>query len=169
MRRCTTRFIGIRLSRFEACVAVRGNPSRIREAEEVRAGAADALPEAEESHPLDDSSEDINSNIVASGTRFPELRAVSTLAPGCMLVSVWLIHFRRQNADKEPLKVINIPKAVLFRTLSLNRSPELIDASCWYLLINRSVCVPFPTPGAPTSIILAAFLRRFATIDILFP
>ena len=31
-----------------------------------------------------------------------------------------------------------------------------MDESCGNLFIKRSVCVPFPTPGAPTSITRAA-------------
>lgn len=54
----------------------------------------------------------------------------------------------------------DIPISVLLRMFSRNKSPELIDASCGYLLISLSVWVPFPTPGAPTRMIRAAFLNR---------
>jgi hypothetical protein len=49
-----------------------------------------------------------------------------------------------------------IPRGVRSLTFFLSRSPELIDASCGNFFIKRSVCVPFPTPGAPTRITRAA-------------
>jgi hypothetical protein len=51
---------------------------------------------------------------------------------------------------------VHAPRGVLSRTFLRRRSPELMDDSCGNLCIKRSVCVPFPTPGAPTSMILAA-------------
>lgn len=49
-----------------------------------------------------------------------------------------------------------VPKGVRLRTLSLNRSPELIEASWGNRLSMRSDCVPLPTPGAPMRIMRAA-------------
>ena len=54
---------------------------------------------------------------------------------------------------------MHVPKGVLLRTLSRNKSPELIDDNSGNRFIKRSVCVPLPTPGAPTSIIRAALER----------
>jgi hypothetical protein len=49
-----------------------------------------------------------------------------------------------------------IPRGVRSLTFFLRRSPELIDDNSGKRFIKRSVCVPLPAPGAPTSIILAA-------------
>ena len=54
---------------------------------------------------------------------------------------------------------MHVPKGVLLRTLSRNKPPELIDDNSGNRFIKRSVCVPLPTPGAPTSIIRAALER----------
>lgn len=86
--------MGTRDSRLLACTAVRGNPSSIKEAEDLSDffvdGAGDvcvADAEVEEmlgvgsSHPLVVSSVDISSRIVASGTSCPVSRADWTLSP----------------------------------------------------------------------------------------
>jgi hypothetical protein len=64
---------------------------------------------------------------------------------------------------------LSIPRGVRSLTFFLSRSPELIDESSENLFIKRSVCVPFPTPGAPTSMILAAFanLETDMIVDML--
>ena len=49
-------------------------------------------------------------------------------------------------------------------TCSRNTSPVAIEDNCGNLFINLSVCVPFPTPGAPTSMILAAFFNFLAAV-----
>jgi hypothetical protein len=41
-----------------------------------------------------------------------------------------------------------------------------MDESSVNLFIKRSVCVPFPTPGAPTSMILAALANLGATMVV---
>lgn len=53
------------------------------------------------------------------------------------------------------------PRGVLLRTFSRRRSPELMEDNWGKRWIRRSVCVPFPTPGAPTRMIRAAFLSLF--------
>jgi hypothetical protein len=50
----------------------------------------------------------------------------------------------------------SVPRGVRSLTFFLKRSPELIEDNCGKRFIRRSVCVPFPTPGAPTRMILAA-------------
>lgn len=78
VRRCTTKFMGIRWSRLEAWEAVRGNPSRMNEADGLddavgaRLSDVEVGPEDSESQPLEASSEEINSSIIASGTRLPD-------------------------------------------------------------------------------------------------
>jgi hypothetical protein len=52
----------------------------------------------------------------------------------------------------------------LFLTLSRNRSPVAIEESCGNFFMSLSLWVPFPTPGAPTSIILAAFFNFWAVV-----
>lgn len=51
---------------------------------------------------------------------------------------------------------INSPRGVLFLTFWRRRSPELMDCSCGNRFSSLSDCVPFPTPGAPIRITLAA-------------
>lgn len=58
---------------------------------------------------------------------------------------------------------IAIPNGVLLRTFSRKRSPELIDANWGNRARSLSVCVPFPTPGAPTRMTRAALESCFAT------
>lgn len=65
---------------------------------------------------------------------------------------------------KEAWNRLNVPKEVLFRTLSRRRSPELIAESCGKRFIRRSACVPLPTPGAPTRIMRAALLNSLVGI-----
>lgn len=65
--RWTTKFTGTMVSRLEAWVAVRGKPSRIKDAE----GIIDELG-ADESQPRDLNSEDMRSRIIESGTRLPD-------------------------------------------------------------------------------------------------
>jgi hypothetical protein len=54
---------------------------------------------------------------------------------------------------------IIVPRGVLFLTLSLSRSPELMAESWGKRRRSRSDCVPLPTPGAPMRITRAALLR----------
>lgn len=62
---------------------------------------------------------------------------------------------------------ISIPKGVFLRTFSRRRSPELMEARSGNLVRSRSVCVPFPTPGAPIRMIRAAFLSgRIARVIV---
>lgn len=109
--------MGTRLSRLDAWTAVRGNPSRMKDAEGLSVGTGEERAEpataalGEDNHPFDVSSEDINSKIVLSETSLPDWIEDSTLRP----------------------------IGVLFLTLSRNRSPELIDANWGYRLIKRSV------------------------------
>jgi hypothetical protein len=58
----------------------------------------------------------------------------------------------------------NIPRGVRSLTFFLKRSPELIEDNSGKRFIRRSVCVPFPTPGAPTRMILAARERAIMRI-----
>lgn len=60
-----------------------------------------------------------------------------------------------KSQDKE---INSIPNGVFFLTFSLSKSPLLMAAICGNRASNRSVCVPFPTPGAPTRMMRAAFL-----------
>lgn len=53
------------------------------------------------------------------------------------------------------------PSGVFLRTLSRKMSPELIDASCGNRERSLSVCVPFPTPGAPMRMMRAALVSCF--------
>lgn len=49
-----------------------------------------------------------------------------------------------------------IPIAVLSRTFCLSKSPDDRAVSWGYRVRIRLLCVPFPQPGGPTSITLAA-------------
>ncbi len=71
--RLTTRLIGTRESRRDACMAVRGKPSRMNEAE----GEVDTAGAGEDtgSQFLDFSSARMRWRIVSSGTRLPDLMA----------------------------------------------------------------------------------------------
>lgn len=87
----------------------------------------------------------IRSRMSGSGTRDPEVINDSTCSPD--RVSLIVQGFKTGQF---------LPRGVLSLTLSLNKSPVLIEANCGYLRMSRSVCVPFPTPGAPTKITRAA-------------
>lgn len=72
--------MGTRDSRLLAWTAVRGNPSSMNEADELSDFFDDGADVDETlgdgtSHPLEVSSEDINSRMVASGTSWPASRA----------------------------------------------------------------------------------------------
>ena len=55
-------------------------------------------------------------------------------------------------------------------TLSRSRSPVAIEESCGNRFMSLSLCVPFPTPGAPTSMILAAFFSFLAVVlNVMMP
>ena len=82
--------MGTRASRLAAWTAVRGKPSRMNDAEERPAPPPDvvldegSLPDVAAgvvSHPLDESSCEISSSIVESGTSSPAWIAASTLRP----------------------------------------------------------------------------------------
>lgn len=60
----------------------------------------------------------------------------------------------------------NAPRGVWFLTLLRSRSPELIVESCGKRWSNRSACVPFPTPGAPTRIIRAALESLISIVGV---
>jgi hypothetical protein len=49
-----------------------------------------------------------------------------------------------------------LPSGVRSLTFFLSKSPELMEESSGNFFIKRSVCVPLPTPGAPTNIMRAA-------------
>jgi hypothetical protein len=57
-----------------------------------------------------------------------------------------------------------LPSAVLFMTWSRRTSPVEIEESCGKRWISLSLCVPFPTPGAPTRMTRAAFLSFLAVV-----
>lgn len=60
------------------------------------------------------------------------------------------------------------PSGVLFLTLSRRRSPVAIEHNCGKRFMSLSDCVPFPTPGAPTRMILAAlFSFRVAALKVI--
>lgn len=62
----------------------------------------------------------------------------------------------------------NIPSGVRSLTFFRNKSPELIEDNSGKRFIKRSVCVPLPTPGAPTRIIRAALASAmvfYRTVD----
>lgn len=80
VRRDTTRLMGIRASRREAWVAVRGKPSRMKEAEGRGEGAADTA-EVGASQFLERSLARIRRRIISSGTRLPCLMADSASSP----------------------------------------------------------------------------------------
>lgn len=52
----------------------------------------------------------------------------------------------------------NVPSGVRSLTFFLSRSPELIEDTSGNFFIRRSVCVPLPTPGAPTRMMRAALV-----------
>lgn len=83
--RCTTKFTGTKLSRLVAWLAVRGNPSRMKEAEESIEGE-DGVAECEDSdcgrsQPLVFISSEIKFRIIESGTRLPDCIAASAWTP----------------------------------------------------------------------------------------
>lgn len=57
------------------------------------------------------------------------------------------------------------PRRVLSLTLSRNKSPVLMEANWGYRRMSRSLCVPLPTPGAPTNIIRAASLSFLLPLE----
>lgn len=61
----------------------------------------------------------------------------------------------------------DLPRGVLRRTFSRSKSPELMEANCGKRASSLSDCVPFPTPGAPTRMIRAAFLNCLVGCDML--
>lgn len=82
VRRETTRLIGIKASRREAWVAVRGNPSKIKEADGSGEGAAEEEEEeVGESQFLERSLARIRRRIISSGTRLPCFMADSASIP----------------------------------------------------------------------------------------
>lgn len=84
VRRETTKLMGIKASRREAWVAVRGNPSKMKEADGRGEGAAEAEAEEEnvgESQLLERSLARIRRRIISSGTRLPCLMADSASSP----------------------------------------------------------------------------------------
>jgi hypothetical protein len=105
-------------------------------------------------HPRIVSSLRMRRNIMASGTSLPDF----------IVDSAWMPTYRQQRAAHK--SVDDVPSGVRSLTFFLSRSPELIDESSENLFIKRSVCVPFPTPGAPTSMILAAFANLGAAIVV---
>ena len=183
--------MGIKASSWVAWDAVRGKPSRMNEAEgssDVRGGVGDcasdggetkasvsksesweAAPrevefrvngdwcEAGNNQPRVLSSWRIRRRIMASGTRDPERMVLSALMPG-IIVSGGFRDWERERV---------VPSGVWFLTLSRRRSPELMAESWGKRWRSRSACVPFPTPGAPTRIILAA-LESFIFFDFPF-
>ena len=71
--------MGIRPSKREACVAVRGKPSRIKDAsgaEEGAAGRASLTEVLAETHRFIFSSLRISLRIISSGTKLPDFMAV---------------------------------------------------------------------------------------------
>ena len=81
----TTRLMGTRASRRAACVAVRGNPSRMKEAEGAGEGGAACSGESDEcvgSQFFAFSSARINRRIMSSGTKLPDFMALSASSPG---------------------------------------------------------------------------------------
>lgn len=82
VRRWTTRFMGIKLSRDVAWVAVRGKPSRMKEALGFRIGVELVAVGGSVSHPFEESSEDMRSRMRLSGTRSPARMVDSALRPG---------------------------------------------------------------------------------------
>lgn len=118
------------------------------------------LADEEKSHPRDLSSCRMSRRIISSGTRAPERMAVSARIPGARLLA-----FLRSCYSGE---YASAPRGVLFFTLSRSKSPELIAESWGKRWRSRSACVPFPTPGAPTRMMRAAFLRRIFVIFLFF-
>lgn len=63
----------------------------------------------------------------------------------------------------------SVPRGVRSLTFFLSKSPELMDDNWGKRLIKRSVCVPFPTPGAPTRMIRAARESAIETVFLTTP
>lgn len=146
----THKLIGMREPREVACAAVRGKPSRMKDAEgssdsrgggkvSVREGVLTnssieleesaeqdvldkvrGLEDAGKSHPRDLSSWRMSLKIISSGTRAPARMADSALIPGDLLVC---------GADLVENGFGVVPRGVLFFTLFLSRSPELMAES----------------------------------------
>lgn len=72
---------------------------------------------------------------------------------------------RFQREGEGVLFLVYSPRGVLFFTLSRSRSPVAIEASWGYRLISLSLCVPLPTPGAPTRMIRAAFFSCLVAVE----
>lgn len=84
--------MGIRRSRDAAWVAVRGKPSRMKEALRfsIRVVVV-VVGGGAESHPLEESSEEMRSRMTLSGTRFPARMVDSALRPSYLCVRFeWL-------------------------------------------------------------------------------
>ena len=80
VRRETTKLMGIKASRREAWVAVRGNPSKMNEADGRGEGAAEE-ERVGESQLLERSLARIRRRIISSGTRLPCFMADSASSP----------------------------------------------------------------------------------------
>src|SRR5579862_5838515 len=172
----TTRLMSTVESRGEACGAVRGKPSRMKEVageEECGEGAVgggygSTKEVAERGSDMDveerrkgdargrdrrprvESSWWIRRSMRVSGTRLPDFITASALMPGThVLVEVGVVVGLRA-------LLLHSPSGVLARTFSRSRSPELMADSWGNFSKSRFVCVPLPTPGAPTRMIRAA-------------
>lgn len=133
----TTKFTGTSLSRAVAWEAVRGNPSRIKDAEEDIEGGGAVDEEVDNcaevcgdvsdggSQPLDDNSEEMRFRIIESGTRLPDCIATSAWTPIEYLLAISL----RIDQITTGVNQCDLPSGVLRRTFSRKRSPELMEAN----------------------------------------
>lgn len=133
----TTRLMGTRASRRAACVAVRGKPSRMNEAEGAGDGEGVGGEGVSEvcvgSQFFDFSSARMSRSMVSSGTRFPDFMALSASRPAYGEVVSWWYFLGGGRRDRD-----GAPREVCLRTLCRRRSPELTAESWGKRFMRRS-------------------------------
>jgi len=137
----TTRFTGMRESRRAACVAVRGKPSRMKDAEgssEGCAGIASLTDVCRETQRFDLSSLRISLRIMSSGTRLPAFIADSARRPVTQLVDLGVSLWTRLLTER--CSIVHILPQQIPRTDGRElRKP-----------VHHPLCLcPFPHPWGP--------------------